>query len=829
MAGSDGTIKNRIVIEGEAQYKKALAEINRALRESKSEMRAVTAEYATNSTSAQALEAQIGVLERTHAQQTEQLHLMTTQLGKVEDAYGKNSREATELRTKINNARAEMAKTANELAQLRSRLDTTADAMDDASRGTQDTAKAMDDIGNKAGRAADDVGDLSDALGGLSVDKLADVALKGASIGAIGKGIGTALTLSDEQVQAWNQLAASTGATGEALEGLKTATKTVYQGGSGENLSDVAGAVSAIYQLTSETDKGLSSCTTTALSLRDVFNMDVSESARAAAVLMQEFGISGEEAYDLIAYGAQNGADKNGNLLDTINEYSPYFSGAGKGADEFFYALTEGAQSGVYDVDKIGDAWKEFMLRLTGGDQGAKDALGELGFAAEDVTRKIAHGGDAADLATSEIIAALARTEDPYERNRLGVALFGTQWEDVSGKVLPIFDSMGEGLDDVKGSADALNKANLSDFDTALEGTQRRIKSMFAEFFSPTAQQATALLNGVNAVLDGKGSDGFWQAAAVDSGIQDQNIAQRQQLMEEYGLSEGEAFLAQIRGGDVGAAQSYRKSASVVDTIKGWFTGEDVSGAVSTGAQDVAASAAEQTDTQMSEQMPAAGAESVVYMTDGMEESIPLVEGTAQNLGDAAIDSIAGTQPDMDRAGVLLGEAGVMGLEDGSAGMEGAGENAAQGAVQGARSQMDAMYNAGASLGGAFRRGFQQKLMIHSPSRAAMEDMAYVTEGYLIQIERDRARLSEGAAAMADAVREPMRRRTGTDGFAAQATAGGVSADELAQAVRSGMSGMVMVVDKEVAGRLLEPSVSRETSARVMGTVSGLSNAAKNW
>ena len=57
----------------------------------------------------------------------------------------------------------------------------------------------------------------------------------------------------------------------------------------------------------------------------DTFDYDISESARAASALMKNFNISAEEAYGLIATGAQNGADKNGDLLDTLNEYYSSF------------------------------------------------------------------------------------------------------------------------------------------------------------------------------------------------------------------------------------------------------------------------------------------------------------------------------------------------------------------------------------------------------------------------------------------------------------------------------------------------------------------------
>ena len=259
---------------------------------------------------------------------------------------------------------------------------------------------------------------------------------------------------------------------------MKADAQAVYQSGVGDSLMDVTQATASIYQLTGQTGPALQDMTTYALVLAETFGMDVGESARTAAVLMETFGISGRDAYDLIAAGAQGGADKNGNLLDTINEYAPYFKDAGKEADEMFSAIITGAQQGVYDVDKIGDAWKEFMLRVTSGDEGPKQALSDLGFAADDVTRKIAAGGDAADLATQEIIEALAKVEDPYEQNRLAIELFGTQWEDTSGKVLPIFEGMKTGIGDVKGAAEELAKVKYDDLDTAWQNLTRSLGAL---------------------------------------------------------------------------------------------------------------------------------------------------------------------------------------------------------------------------------------------------------------------------------------------------------------------------------------------------------------
>ena len=138
------------------------------------------------------------------------------------------------------------------------------------------------------------------------------------------------------------------------------------------------------------------------------------------------------------------------------------------------------------------------------------------------------------------------------------------------------------------------------------------------------------------------------------------------------------------------------------------------------------------------------------------------------------------------------------------------------------------MYSAGAALGGAFRRGFRDTMLIKSPSRAAMEDMAYVTEGYLEQAERDQARIAGGAAALADALREGFGR---PELAMPELTAGGggLSAGALAQAFREELSGMAVILDGERVGTLTEIYSSRATSERVAGTVSGQSSLSKSW
>ena len=134
-----------------------------------------------------------------------------------------------------------------------------------------------------------------------------------------------------------------------------------------------------VEQQTGMTGSALESTTTNALALRDVFDWEVEESVRAAQMMIDEFGVSSEEAYNLLAQGAQNGLDKNQNLLDSINEYSVHFSQMGFSAEEMFGMISSGAAEGVFDIDKLGDAVKEFGIRAKDGSDATMEAFKSLG------------------------------------------------------------------------------------------------------------------------------------------------------------------------------------------------------------------------------------------------------------------------------------------------------------------------------------------------------------------------------------------------------------------------------------------------------------------
>ena len=185
--------------------------------------------------------------------------------------------------------------------------------------------------------------------------------------------------LGDDYNKAMNQLSASTGATGDELDALGESVKNIYAQNLGEDFNDVAEGLAATRKASDLAGEALEQATAAGFVLRDTFDYDISESARAASALMKNFNISAEEAYGLIATGAQNGADKNGDLLDTLNEYSAQFAALGLSADQFMGSLVEGADAGLFSIDKVADAVKEFNIRAKDGSDSSAEAFKGLG------------------------------------------------------------------------------------------------------------------------------------------------------------------------------------------------------------------------------------------------------------------------------------------------------------------------------------------------------------------------------------------------------------------------------------------------------------------
>lgn len=279
---------------------------------------------------------------------------------------------------------------------------------------------------------------------------------------------------------------ASTGASAEQMKRIEEAARAVFSSGMGESFDEVARTMSTIKQVGGLDGKDLESATKNAMALGKTFDMDVNETARATSALMKNFGIDGQKAFDLIAYAAQNGANKNGDLLDTFNEYAVQYKALGFTAEQFAAHLVKGAEDGAFSIDKVGDAIKEFNVRAKDGSKSSMEAFAALGLNGQKATQMFAAGGQSAQVAFAEVVKRLSEMEDPVARNATGVALFGTQFEDLEVKALEGFKAIQGSLPQIEGTMQQVSRAISSDL-----GSQLRIVSRsFMDLLLPAADSA---------------------------------------------------------------------------------------------------------------------------------------------------------------------------------------------------------------------------------------------------------------------------------------------------------------------------------------------------
>ena len=283
--------------------------------------------------------------------------------------------------------------------------------------------------------------------------------------------------LGGEWQTATNQVAASTGAAGKELEGLRDVMEDVYAANYGDSVADVGDAVAMVNRNMANLDQnGLTAATEGALALRDAFEYDVAESTRAAEAIRKNFGSSAEEAFSLIAAGAQNGLDYSGELIDTINEYSSQFAKLGFDADGMFNILQAGADGTAWNLDKVGDAIKEFSIRAIDGSDSTVEAFTSLGYNAENIMATFAAGGEGANKAFFDVINTLMAVDDQVERDALGVALFGTMWEDLGTEAMEAMAGASQAAYDTEGALEKINQVKYNDLDSAIQGIDRQME-----------------------------------------------------------------------------------------------------------------------------------------------------------------------------------------------------------------------------------------------------------------------------------------------------------------------------------------------------------------
>ena len=500
MAGNKA-IGGKIVLEGESDYRKAISQINKSMSTMRSEMKLVNSEYKDNANSMDALRAKQSVLEKQFEEQKKKVQLLKGALEDVKEKYGENSDKVKEWQTKLNyaltdlnNLDAELKQNKKYLSEAESSMDGTASSINEFGKSVQDAESGLDVFGDalKANLLSmairEGISSIADAFGQLK-ESILDVSLEG--------------------TQALNEFAAKTGTSADSLEEFDQIMQNIYSNNFGESMGDISETMSTIKQNIGDIDaSGLEEASTYAIMMRDTFGFDTQEQIRSVKMLMDQFGISSKEAYTLLAQGAQQGLDKNGDLLDTINEYSVHFKQLGYDSEEMFNMLINGAENGTFSVDKLGDAVKEFGIRVKDGT--ADEAFEQLGFSADALKEKFNEGGDAAQQASQEVIQALLNMDDATEQYTLGVTMFGTMFEDLGVDAIASLMNINGAVSTTATTLEDINNIRYNDLESSLESLKRNVIIKFKEPFEDSFDSVNSKVQEFTSrIADGDLSNSF--------------------------------------------------------------------------------------------------------------------------------------------------------------------------------------------------------------------------------------------------------------------------------------------------------------------------------
>lgn len=392
---------------------------------------------------------------------------------------------------------------------------------DSARRTGNDIQDAAGQSGNafrdELGRMQGDAGDGGEG-GGLAFvggfgEKLKGLAGKGGPWGAVLAGVaivGAAagaklaeLTMQGFEIDAERRFAAAKfGWSDSQLEQAGLAAGNAYGENFGEsvqsNIEGIGAAIQTGLLDGNATADDMQPVIEKLATVSDLLGTEIPETARAAGQMVKTgLAKDASEAMDLLTVASQKGLNISDDLLDTVTEYGTQYRKLGLDGATALGTIAQMMQGGARDTDLAADALKEFSLRVIDGSESTKDAYTSLGLNVDDTAEAFGKGGKSAAAMADTVIDKLRSIKDPVERNRIGVELFGSQWEDLGGAInnMDLTKAAGE-LGKVGGAAD--NAASrMSGGAASIESVRRKIevfadnaKLKLAEIFGPSVQQA---------------------------------------------------------------------------------------------------------------------------------------------------------------------------------------------------------------------------------------------------------------------------------------------------------------------------------------------------
>lgn len=418
-----------------------------------------------------------------------------------------NSKIQKDTKETANKTKKEVKEVTQEVKDQTSKIEketkTTNDSVQKSVSGLGDKIKNSiggigDSIKDSVSSIAEPFDDVAGQIG-LSFSSLAKAGVVSAIVGIGTAAVNSAMSVED----AMKKFQAQTGTATEELKGYQDIMENIYTSNYGDSVEDVADSMAKVkQQMEGINDTDLQTVTEGVLTLRDTFDMDFDETLRGTKQLMEQFGISADEALDLMAKGGQEGLDYTHELGDNVAEYAGKFAQAGYSASDYFQLLKNGTQDGAYNLDKVNDAINEVTTRLADGT--IEDSLGSFSKETQNTFKAWQNGQATQKDVIDSIVNDIKNCTNEQEKMTLSATAFGTMGEDANTKFIESLSSVGDEFENVNGTMEGVKETMGSSLSSQFEELTRNIEMVvvpLGEALIPLLNMVVSILGGVMSIL----------------------------------------------------------------------------------------------------------------------------------------------------------------------------------------------------------------------------------------------------------------------------------------------------------------------------------------
>ena len=194
----------KLAVEGEREFKKAIAEINAQIKANAAELKLLTAQYGAADTGMEKLTANQKALEEGLALQGQKVSALREQYEKASATYGETDVRVVKLKTSLTEATAEYAKMSGEAEKNQAAIDAAWKAMEDYQEATAKASDVMGSLDDVMARNRQEIAELADQYKSLG-DRSGDAAKKQENLTAQNKLLADSAESQRKKIDALNE------------------------------------------------------------------------------------------------------------------------------------------------------------------------------------------------------------------------------------------------------------------------------------------------------------------------------------------------------------------------------------------------------------------------------------------------------------------------------------------------------------------------------------------------------------------------------------------------------------------------------------------------